>query len=70
MDAPTLIEFQRMGLVPEGWKFIKEGPADCRILQFRQGFFGPVEVRLASERAPITETALDGVPLIRAYGGP
>ncbi len=70
MDDPPLVEYQKMGIAPVGWKFIKEGPADCRIIQFRQGFFGPLEYRLVGERTPIAETALDGIPLARAYLGP
>ncbi len=70
MDAHPLIEYQRMGIAPTGWTFIKEGPADCRILQFRQGFFGPLEYRLSQEREPIVKTEVDGVPLACAYSGP
>jgi hypothetical protein len=70
MDAPPLIEYQKMGIAPPGWRFDKEGPVDCRILQFRQGFFGPMEYRIFSERVPIVEAEVDGIPLTCAYSGP
>lgn len=70
MDAAPLREFQHAGQAPTGWRFVKEGPVDCRILQFRQGFFGPQEMRLVSEREPLVESKADGIPLAAAFPGP
>lgn len=70
MDDPPIREYQLAGDAPMGWKFAKEGPVDCRILQFRQGFFGQQEQRLVLERKPLVLRSVEGVPLIAAFPGP
>jgi len=71
-DPSVLIEYQRAGVVPPGWTFDREaGPPDLRIVQFRQGFFGPLEWSLTgSRRLPLKMRTVDGVPLVQAYRGP
>jgi hypothetical protein len=70
MDKQPLEEYQRAGLAPKTWTFTKEGPVHARIVQFRQGFFGPKEAELIGSREPLLERTLEGVPLVRAYRGP
>ncbi|MCG3197397.1 MAG: hypothetical protein GHCLOJNM_01883 [bacterium] len=70
LDEHPLLEQQREGLLPPGWTFVKVPPAHARILQFRQGFFGPAEQALAEQGVPLAEVAIDGIPLVRVYRGP
>jgi hypothetical protein len=71
LDSTPLEEYQMQGVVPESWRFDEPGSVHARIVQFRQGFFGPGEWALVtSGNRPLLENAIDGVPLVRVYKGP
>jgi 4-amino-4-deoxy-L-arabinose transferase-like glycosyltransferase len=71
MDAEVLLERKRAGTIPEGWTFNAAEPVNARIIQFRQGFFGPLERKLLDSDRPIfLEEEVQGAPLVRVYAGP
>lgn len=71
MDEPPLREHQREGRAPAEWRFNQPGLPDLHIIQFRQGFFGPMEKRLiASDYEIVAEVEMKGIPLMRAYWTP
>lgn len=71
MDDPPLKEHQREGRAPAEWRFNQPGLPDLHLIQFRQGFFGPMEKRLiASDYEIVGEVEMKGIPLMRAYRTP
>jgi len=68
IDSPPFEEYRKAGLAPKGWRFDRGAPPDLHLIQFRQGFFGPVETRLLESGLEIVgENSILGIPLIRVY---
>ncbi len=68
VDLHPFTEYQMEGTLPSGWRFNQPGLPELHIIQFRQGFFGPLERKLLdSDLEIVAENDLLGVPLVRAY---
>ena len=50
IDVHPFEEYRRIGRIPEDWVFNRPGLPDLHVIQFRQGFFGPVEIPSFGER--------------------
>ena len=71
LDPEPLLEYQRQGTAPQGWRFNEEGLIHAHLVHFRQGFFGPGQWQLVSSERPwLLQEAIHDVPLVRVYRGP